>query len=102
MGFAFAEMRKRAGMSQQEVADLAMMPVRRYGSYERGERMPSLEDAAYIADAIGCSLDDLAGRTSPRQSSDASERALLEAYRAGDFLERALIERVAGMNGSQQ
>lgn len=30
--------------------------------YERGERVPSLTDAAQIADALGVSLDYLSGR----------------------------------------
>lgn len=56
------EIRTRKGLSQQEVANRLGMPIRRYGSYERGERTLSLIDAARIADVFGCSLDELAGR----------------------------------------
>lgn len=98
MEFAIKKMRMSAGMSQQEVAEKSMMPVRRYGSYERGERMVSLEDAVYIADALGCTLDELAGRTAPSVSrlSDA-ERELVSVYRRSDAIDRTLIERVAGI-----
>ena len=62
MKLRLKEIRTRCGMGQQEVADRAGMPIRRYGSYERGERTLSLVDAAVIADVFGCSLDELAGR----------------------------------------
>ena len=62
MKLRLKEIRTRCGMGQQEVANRAGMPVRRYGSYERGERTISLADAAIIADVFDCSLDELAGR----------------------------------------
>ena len=62
MKLQMKQIRVRRGMGQKEVADLVDMTVRRYGSYERGERAISLDDAARIADALQCSLDELADR----------------------------------------
>ena len=62
MKLQMKKVRVGRGVSQKEIADLVGMPVRRYGSYERGERAISLDDAARIADVLQCSLDELAGR----------------------------------------
>jgi transcriptional regulator with XRE-family HTH domain len=56
------EIRESKGMGQKEVAAKLLMPVRRYGSYERGERTISLNDAAQIADVLEVSIDELMGR----------------------------------------
>ncbi|MBP3883546.1 MAG: transcriptional regulator, partial [Olsenella sp.] len=54
--------RVRLGLSQRDAAELTNMPVRRYGSYERGERNLTLGEARVIAKAFHCSIDELAGR----------------------------------------
>ena len=58
------------------------MPVRRYGSYEREERTLSLRDAAFIADVLDCSLDELAGRDFQPVAgyADPRQARLNEAY----------------------
>lgn len=66
MELKMKQLRVARGLSQKEVAALAGMQVRRYGSYERGERSITLDDAAKIADALQCSLDELAGRKWPQ------------------------------------
>ena len=56
-------LRKRAGFNTQ--ADLAQtlgVNPRTYASWERGEVKLTLGDAQRIADVLGCSLDELAGR----------------------------------------
>ena len=39
----FKEVRKKYGITQQELADGLKISLRRYRSYEHGERMPSYE-----------------------------------------------------------
>ena len=59
-------LRKRAGFNTQ--ADLAQtlgVNPRTYASWERGEVKLTLGDAQRIADVLGCSLDELAGRAEP-------------------------------------
>lgn len=56
-------LRKAAGYkSQPEFAKLLGIKPRKYESWEREEVRLSLEDACRIADVLGCSLDELAGR----------------------------------------
>ena len=44
----FKEVREKYGITQQELADSLKIPLRRYRSYERGERMPDYETVAKI------------------------------------------------------
>ena len=66
-----------------------------YTSYEQGERSFTYETAWDIADALGCSLDELGGRKWPQGKSRAltgEEASLLDSYRAATPRERyALI-----------
>ena len=69
-------LRKRAGFNTQ--ADLAQtlgVNPRTYASWERGEVKLTLGDAQRIADVLGCSLDELAGRAEPadRRPSAAAQ-----------------------------
>lgn len=61
--FKIKEMRERAGITQQELADEIDVKTRTLGSWERGEREPDLMTAWALADTLKCSLDELAGRT---------------------------------------
>lgn len=44
----FKEVREKYKITQQELADGLKIPLRRYQSYERGERMPDYETVAKI------------------------------------------------------
>lgn len=59
--FNIKEMRERAGMTQQEVADTLGVKKGRYGDWERETREINLRDACRLADLFGCTLDELAG-----------------------------------------
>lgn len=73
--------RESRGLSQQEIADALNIPVRRYGSWERGERNMNLEDACKIADVLHCSLDEIAGSSSsPPIYHDGRQQALNTCY----------------------
>lgn len=81
------EIREAKGLGQKEVAAKLLMSVRRYGSYERGERTLSLNDAAMIADVLEVTIDDLMGREyKPKAVTEAvglsGEDELLEIYRS--------------------
>lgn len=55
--------RKQRGFkSAKEFADHIGMSVRTYTNYEQGISSPTLEKAWEFADALECTLDDLAGR----------------------------------------
>ena len=59
---ALARLRAAAGLSQAQLALAVGVAQPRIAEYERGHKAPSLGAAGKLADALGCSLDQLAGR----------------------------------------
>ena len=53
--------RKRAGLTQRKLGELARIGISNISSYENG-KIPCLYNAIAIADALRVSLDDLIGR----------------------------------------
>lgn len=60
-----ADLRKKSGMSQEELG--IKIGVSRYtiSYWEIGKRSPSLHEAQKIAEVLNCSLDDLVNPTLP-------------------------------------
>lgn len=54
--------RKEKKLSQQDLASLIGVNQTAVSQWERGVSMPSLDKAAMIAQALGCTIDDLFGR----------------------------------------
>lgn len=75
------EIRKSKGLGQKEVAAKLDMPVRTYGSYERGERSLSLDVAAEIADVLDVTIDQLLGRQYYISPSEKQRRSEFFQYR---------------------
>jgi transcriptional regulator with XRE-family HTH domain len=61
MGRLLQNERKKAEMSQSELAKKARVPVATLQSWERGKREPLFGSMVRIAVALGISLDVLAG-----------------------------------------
>lgn len=57
--------RERQGLTQAELAELIETDAAVISHYEAGTRGPAWTTAIRIADALGCSLDELAGRIEP-------------------------------------
>ncbi len=57
--------RERQGLTQAKLAVLIRGCSANLSAYERGVADPSWKAAIRIADALGCSLDELAGRIEP-------------------------------------
>lgn len=55
-------LRERRHISRRVLAELCGLSKNTISRYERGERVPSLTDAAAIADALDVSIDFLCGR----------------------------------------
>ena len=93
------DLRRASGILQDEMAarvsELMGEQVKpsRYGTWERGERMVSLEQAYYCAVALGVTLNDLVGMRSPDLTQ--GEADLLAAYRACSDGNRDAIRQVA-------
>lgn len=87
-----AACRQRAGLRQQDVADKLGVSLMTYGSWERGTRAISFEQACALADLFRCSLDDLAGRDfSPDPPSDPRLSRIRGEYEAAGESGRALM-----------
>lgn len=93
MKLMLQELRKAAGLSQQEIAEALCMPRRTYGSYERGERSINLNFAAVICNVLGCTPNDLVGWPIDGLTSDESD--LVKSYKACDTPTRASVLMVA-------
>lgn len=56
------EIRKAKGLTQGELAKMVGLTLRVISSYERGETEVPLYVAFDICDALGCTVNELAGR----------------------------------------
>jgi transcriptional regulator with XRE-family HTH domain len=65
MAVRLKRLREAAGLSQAALAKAAGVPVGTLRGWEYARRTPLLDAAARVADALGCTLDELAGRTPP-------------------------------------
>ena len=57
LGETLALWRDRRGLTQAEVARMAMVNVNTYGHLERDEGNPTLRTLARVAGALGCRLE---------------------------------------------
>lgn len=94
------ELRRRAGLSQDEIASRLGIKKSRYGTWERGERMLSLKQAYDCALVLDCTIDEIAGLDRERlRSSDPRRRAIIESYDAltedGKTLASEMVASVA-------
>lgn len=97
------ELRKSKNLLQREVAFACGLTTAAYGSYEKGDREPTLETLCKLADFFGVSVDELLGRT-PQLFDDArverpevldlfEQLNVAEQERALGYMERMLEER---------
>jgi transcriptional regulator with XRE-family HTH domain len=97
-----AELRKRAGLKQGELARMVGTNSRTYGAWERNENEMSLAQACALADALDCSLDELVGRPT-HEYDDPREAELHKRY--GECTEERknmllnMARDMAGMSG---
>ena len=87
------DLRKSKGLSQEEMAAMLSIPVRTYGSYERGERPLSINVGAQIADILGVTLDELMDRDRKPSAIalDWDERAFVRLFRQLDDQQRSRV-----------
>ena len=83
--------RKQKGFTQAQMAEKLEISRSTYANYESGNRSPNLEALEYISEILGCSMDDLFGKTMVQSSRRGPGRRL--AIGTQDF--RKLRERKA-------
>lgn len=90
--FQIKQMRERAGLSQQQVADELKIRVGRYGDWERETREINLRDAIKLADMFKCTLDELAGRDVSHICESRplahDEQMMVDGYRVADTTQK--------------
>lgn len=95
--------RKEKGFkSARAFADSIGMNVHTYTDYEQGRRMFTLEAAWEFADALECTLDELAGREWPAPAFSDPGQAALNGYweSMNDDGREALVHTAKLMSGS--
>ena len=68
--------RERVGLKQKEMANKLCIPPTTYNGYETGNRMPALDVARDIADALDVTTDYLLGRTDERKLNVKDEKSI--------------------------
>ena len=82
LGERLGRLRIAAGLgTQQALSDASGVSLRQVAAYERGESLPRWEQAIALAQALGVSLDELAGRepraARPLQADEEEALAVL-------------------------
>jgi transcriptional regulator with XRE-family HTH domain len=67
MGERLQKLRHDRGLTQAQLAEQAGVPFRSLQSWEYGKRTMLFDAAVKLADALGITLDELAGRTAPAE-----------------------------------
>jgi transcriptional regulator with XRE-family HTH domain len=77
MGERFADrlqrLRQAAGLTQIQLADAADSPVSSLRNWEQGRRLPQLDTAVLLAEALAVTLDELAGEAADMRPIDQPE-----------------------------
>jgi transcriptional regulator with XRE-family HTH domain len=76
--------RRKLGLSQGELAKAAGVNVRQIARYEAAEQQPVLSVAAKLAEALGISLGQLAGRVPEGRDLSGEWWAAWQTYRNGE------------------
>ena len=98
-------MRKHAGFkSAKAFADHVGINVSTYTKYEQGMSEMSLERAWTFADALDCTLDELAGRKPPGKSNgcDPTLKRIKENYESMNDVGRDRLAEQAEMMASSE
>lgn len=72
-----AELRRRSGMTQLELAEKLCYSDKSISKWERGEGLPDLPVAVKIAEVFGVSINDLMGEKMPRKFLISRNRVLI-------------------------
>ena len=71
IGSSLALLRKRASLTQSELAEKVEVDTETVSRFERGATMPSLVTLQMLADALGTTMADLIGESSPMPNDQA-------------------------------
>lgn len=93
--YRIEELRNAKGLSQRQLADMSGVPQSSISRWEKdGSGMP-LDKACLIANALHCTLADLAGVEMPSVVLTVDEEELLNGYRSMDKEGRSILMQLA-------
>ena len=95
MNLQLKRLRQLRGLSQEDMASKLDIKKSRYGTWERGDRMMSLEQAYMITEILGCTLDELVGREPSVSYSDPMQAELNSCYSKMNESGRTLLAEAA-------
>jgi transcriptional regulator with XRE-family HTH domain len=72
LGRVLAEVRRERGLTQEQLSEVTGIHRNYIGGIERGERKPTVETVAVLADAVGISLGELFTRADSLADADAA------------------------------
>lgn len=70
------EVRKRRGLTQEEIAKKLHMSSVGYGSYERGQREPGIETLKKLSIILNISIDELVENNRERTNEDCANEII--------------------------
>lgn len=94
-GNRLRELRKKAELTQQELADATGVSQAAISQLENGERSMDIAWMRTFARALRCATADLLDDEDNPDRLNDSERELVQHYREADDVQRELVERVA-------
>ena len=84
LGARIGELRRRAGMSQSELAKRLKVSPSAVGMYEQGRREPSADMLLAIARTLNVTVDYLLSGEPGREETEGLNRAILDRVMAAD------------------
>ena len=84
MGARIAALRRKAGLSQAELASRLQISASAMGMYEQGRREPSAQMLVTLAKALGVTTDYLLTGTSNGEQEEDFHRLLLDRITSAD------------------
>ncbi|MBQ7712481.1 MAG: helix-turn-helix transcriptional regulator [Clostridia bacterium] len=101
------EFRLEEGWTQKELAEKIGAAWYNVGDWERGKAEPSVRDLIRLAEAFGCSVDELIGRSSASPFENGmrlsrEEETLLMQYRELDEEGKGFLLGCAGFASSRK
>ncbi|MBQ7779814.1 MAG: helix-turn-helix transcriptional regulator [Clostridia bacterium] len=89
-------LRTRAGLSQQQLADVINVSQQSINKYENHDVEPNIETLCAIADYFNVSVDFLVGRTDVERKNEPTEFCQLNSA------EKALIDKIRTLSPSDR
>ena len=91
VGKRVSALRKRNGMTQENLAELLDCSVKHISHVERGMALPSLEKCVFISEHFHCSLDYLIKGQGKDDVSNILPSYILEVLRSDNIKEQELL-----------